>query len=65
MKATSLIRDTCIALGACLVIGGTWWIYAPLGAIVGGACLAGFAILWEFEAARRKAEQERNRRAGL
>ena len=60
-----LIRDAAILAGAGCIIGGCWWVYTPIGVILLGACLATFGILWELDAHRKRAEEERNRRAGL
>ena len=65
MKLPVIIRDLSILSGVACIIGGCWWVYAPIGVILLGACLATFGILWELDAYRKRAEQERDRRNGL
>ena len=64
-KLLSIIRDLSILSGVACIIGGCWWVWPPIGVILLGACLAAFGILWELDAYRKRAEQERDRRNGL
>jgi hypothetical protein len=59
------IRDSLILLGVIAMTYGCYAAWAPLGFIIGGACLAAFGVLWEMDRQRRAEREQRNRRDGI
>ena len=58
MKTTELLRDALIVAGAALIVAGLWQIWRPLGLMALGLLLVVLPIVWELDAARRKAAGE-------